>query len=160
MPQGKLVLFNHAAELIGKGVLGDPTTLSYKLALVSVMPVVTAADPRWGDAGITDLSANEVSGTDYTAGGDECANPTFVRVAGEATFDLDDPAGWPKAALGEPTPVNGIMAGVLYVSSGAQNWALGFIDMTHDDGVTATSLAIASIPVQLPSIYALTVNAA
>ena len=42
-----------------------------------------------------DVSANEVSGTNYTAGGNVCANPgTSLDGSGNVVFDADDPATW------------------------------------------------------------------
>ncbi len=50
----------------------------------------------WNDA-----SANEVSGTNYTAGGNVCANPAVTMDgAGLVTFDADDPATWLEHASG------------------------------------------------------------
>lgn len=48
-----------------------------------------------------DVSANEVSGTGYTAGGNVLANGTAtVNGAGLVTVDLDDPAAWAENAAG------------------------------------------------------------
>lgn len=42
-----------------------------------------------------DVSGDEVSGTGYTAGGNECANPgVTLDGSGNVTFDADDPAQW------------------------------------------------------------------
>lgn len=48
-----------------------------------------------------DVSANEVSGTNYTANGNACASITVVLGgAGLVTFDSDDPATWLQNAGG------------------------------------------------------------
>ncbi|WP_421865137.1 hypothetical protein [Motiliproteus sp.] len=153
MPQGQFKLFNHTAELIAAGKLGDLTGETVKLALVGPMPAVTNADPRFGTGGGTNLSTNEVSGTGYTAGGNECANLTVNRTNGVATVDVDDPDEWAKDDAG-PT---GIRAGIVYLSSHANKHALGYIDMTTD-GTTPVSLRDASLPVQIPSLFTVAVN--
>lgn len=49
-----------------------------------------------------DVNANEVSGTNYTAGGNTCALPTWTGPdgAGLLTFDASDPATWAQHAAG------------------------------------------------------------
>lgn len=48
-----------------------------------------------------DVSANEVSGTGYTAGGNALANPTVtLSGAGLVTVDADDPATWAQDGSG------------------------------------------------------------
>ena len=48
-----------------------------------------------------DVSANQVSGTNYTAGGNACATPTWTMSgAGLGTFDAADPATWSQSASG------------------------------------------------------------
>lgn len=49
----------------------------------------------------SDVSANEVSGTGYTAGGNAAATPTVtLSGAGLVTFDAADPAAWAQDAGG------------------------------------------------------------
>jgi len=49
----------------------------------------------------SDVSANEVSGTNYTAGGNAAANATVTMdAAGLVKFDADDPAAWLQSATG------------------------------------------------------------
>lgn len=51
-----------------------------------------------------DLGANEVSGTNYTAGGNTCANPIVtMSAAGFVTMDYDDPAVWLQSGAGFTT---------------------------------------------------------
>lgn len=49
-----------------------------------------------------DVSANEVSGTGYTAGGNSCASPSWTGPDGSGvlTFDASDPATWSQNAAG------------------------------------------------------------
>ncbi len=93
------------------------------------------ADPRWGAGGGTNLAASEVSGTNYTAGGNAIANPAYTQAAGTAKWDADDPATWLQNAAGPAT----IKTAVVYNDTDAGKRAIGFIDMTAD-GTTAISL--------------------
>lgn len=48
-----------------------------------------------------DVSANEVSGTGYTAGGNAAASPTLtLDGSGNIDFDASDPATWSENAAG------------------------------------------------------------
>src|SRR3990167_38752 len=48
-----------------------------------------------------DLGANEVSGTNYTAGGNACATPVVtLDGAGLVTVDFADPATWTQSGAG------------------------------------------------------------
>jgi hypothetical protein len=53
----------------------------------------TASDSVWGD-----ISANEISGTGYTAGGATLANQAVSMAANTATFDADD-VSWTSASF-------------------------------------------------------------
>lgn len=53
----------------------------------------SASDSVWGD-----ISANEISGTGYTAGGATLANQAVSMAANTATFDADD-ASWASATF-------------------------------------------------------------
>lgn len=71
-----------------------------------------------------DVSANEVSGTNYTAGGNALATPTWtMSAAGLGTFDASDPATWSQSGAGFS---NGRRAIIYY-----------------DTGVTTTSTLVA-----------------
>jgi len=67
------------------------------------MAVVTGAytlDQNLHDA-FDDISANEVSGTGYTAGGNSCSNiAPVVNGAGLVTVDCGDPAVWSQNGAG------------------------------------------------------------
>ena len=83
-------------EASGNGGI-DLTTLTIKCALVtSVYTVDQNLHDFWDDA-----NANEVSGTNYTAGGNTIANITdALSGAGLVTIDGDDPATWLQSGAG------------------------------------------------------------
>ena len=140
MAQGTLAIFNRFKDDLGEK-LHNLETDSFKVALVTLQvggsPTISAADsdPRWGAGGATNLSTSEVSGTNYTAGGNATANPTYTELAGTAKWDADDPATWIQNA-GGPTDIK---TAVIYNDTDAGKRAIGFIDMTAD-GTTAISL--------------------
>ncbi len=140
MAQGTLALFDQFKEDIGEE-LHNLETDSFKVAFVTLQvggtPTIASddPDPRWGAGGSTDLSASEVSGTNYTAGGNAIANPTYTQTAGTATWDADDPATWLQNGAGPAT----IKTAVIYNDTAAGKQAIAFIDMTSD-GTTAISL--------------------
>lgn len=65
------------------------------------------------DESMTDIDDNEVSGTNYTAGGYDCATPTITLAAGTVTFDIDDPT-WSQSGAG----FSDARYAVLYVYTG------------------------------------------
>jgi hypothetical protein len=83
--------------LAGTGAI-DIVNATVKIALVTSTETPDQdADDFWSDA-----SANEVSGTNYTAGGNAVANITVGNptTAGLITVDGDDPATWSQSTAG------------------------------------------------------------
>ena len=145
MAQGTLTVFSDFMVAFLEGNM-NLETAALQCAFVSDAHTTwtkATADPRWGAGGSTNLSTNEVSGTNYTAGGNSCANPAVTETGNVATYDADDPATWTQHASG---PTN-IKTAVLYIND-ANDYAIGFIDMTTDNGTTAISLADGDITVQ------------
>ena len=68
-------------------------------------------------------------------------------------MDATDPATWTQHASG---PTN-IKTGILYYDD-ANDYALGFIDMTTDAGTTAISLADGDITVQFNASGIITIT--
>jgi hypothetical protein len=135
MAQGDLTVFEEFALDIGKGV-HDFTSDTLKLALIddSLAPTAADATPAWGD-----YSANEVSGTGYTAGGKELTGVTFTEASGVATLDDTGNVTWSQNGAG-PTD---IYYAVLYNDDAASDQAICFIDMggpvsLQDGDVTVT----------------------
>jgi hypothetical protein len=102
MARGDLVLFEEFKKyLMGtltsqKAMDFDTGGDTFKLALITnaVPPTAALATPVWAD-----LSANEVSGTGYTAGGAALANQSANEADGTASFDADD-VTWAQAGGG------------------------------------------------------------
>ena len=117
----------------GEHDLGADT---FKVGLLDDTTAPTAADgtPRWGD-----YSANEVSGTGYTAGGATLSGTAVAEVGGVTTFDDTGNVTWSQNGAG-PTD---IYWAVLYNDSAAADQAVGFLDMggavsLQDGDVTIT----------------------
>jgi hypothetical protein len=78
-----------------------------------------------------DLGANEVSGSNYTAGGNTLANPVVaLDGSGNVSVDFDDPATWAQHASGFS---NGRRA-IVYVDRGGAASADELIGYTNDFG--------------------------
>lgn len=85
-----------------RDIVADPTRAAaiagtLKLALVTATYTV---DQNLHDF-FNDIT-NEVTGTNYTAGGNSCASPTWTGPDGSGvlTFDAADPATWLQHAFG------------------------------------------------------------
>lgn len=113
-------MFNEAMKDFGAGVHTLPTD-TLRLAIIdnTITPTAADATPRWSD-----YSANEVSGTGYTAGGEALTTVTWAMVTNIATMTADD-VNWPMNAGG---PTDGYFA-ILYNDSATNDEALGFIDL-------------------------------
>lgn len=78
-----------------------------------------------------DLGANEVSGTNYTAGGNTLANPVVsLDGSGNVTVDFDDPATWAQSGAGFS---NGRRL-VAYIARGGASSADELIGYSDDFG--------------------------
>jgi hypothetical protein len=121
MARNDWVTFQEFSLDLANGVhnLGSDT---FKVALIDNTTVPTAADatPRWAD-----YSANEVSGTGYTAGGYTLTGVSTSEAAGVTTFDDTGNVLWSQNAAG-PTD---IYWAVLYNDSASADQAIGFLDM-------------------------------
>lgn len=110
-----------------------------KCAIVtSVYTVNQNTHDFWDDA-----SANEVSGTNYTAGGNACATPTWtLDGAGDIDFDAADPATWSQSGAGFS---NGRRA-ILYYDTGTASTSrlVGYSDdFGADSGNVAGDFTVA-----------------
>jgi hypothetical protein len=76
------------------GSIAAGTGHTYKQAYVdnATTMTVTLSNPTWGAAGGINLSLNEQSGGNYTAGGTALTNVTVTLSSGQAKIDYDDPA--------------------------------------------------------------------
>lgn len=117
----------------------DNSTTTVKIALVtaSYTPNVDTHD-FWND-----VSANDVSGANYTAGGNAIANKSVsAPSSGVVTIDADDPATWTQNAAG----FTNARYAILYKDTGnaATSPLMAYYDMTTDrnnrDGDFAISL--------------------
>ncbi len=145
MAAGDLTLFNDfTRQLALKEINLDGD--AYKLGLVTnaVVPLVADALPVFGDY-------TEVSGTNYTAGGETVSTAMTATISGATTNWLTTTvAAWTQHASG---PAN-IRWGILYNDNGATKFAAAFIvigdgaDVTLADGdisYTFNATAIAQI---------------
>lgn len=138
MAQGTLQVFDEAGlNSVDADNLFDPAD-TFKVMLITQQvggtPTITKSDATPDSADYT-----EVSGTNYTAGGEALTTPSLTEAAGVTTFDDTGAASvsWTQHASG---PTN-IKTALLYNSTHAgTNDAIAFIDMTTD-GTTAISLA-------------------
>jgi len=130
----KQSLFNQDAPVD----FDDNTTTTVKIALVSssYTPSVDAHDF------FNDVSANEVSGTGYTAGGNEVANKSVsAPSSGVVTVDANDPATWSQNAAG----FSNARYAILYKDTGntATSPLISYYDLSTDQGNVSGDLALA-----------------
>jgi hypothetical protein len=123
MARGDLTVFEELSLDLGKAY-HNFSSHTLKLALIDNTSAPTAADttPTWGD-----YSANEVSGTGYTAGGATLSGVTWTEASGVATLDDTGNVTWSQNGAG---PTN-IYWAILYNDSQTSpaDPALCFLDM-------------------------------
>jgi len=88
--------------LIGeKTAFIDHDADTFKIVFVTNTYVPSrSADVYFDDGGANDPVDEEVTGTNYTQGGNEVANPAVTVAANVITFDADDPATWSQSGAG------------------------------------------------------------
>lgn len=145
MAAGDLTLFNDFTRQLALGLV-DLNADSYKTSLHTnaVVPLVGDALPVFGDY-------TEVTGTNYTAGGEVVSTAMSATLSGATTNWLTTTvASWTQHAAG---PAN-IRWGILYNDQGATKYAAAFIvvgdgaDVSLADGdisYTYNATAIAQI---------------
>ena len=110
------------------------TTIKIALVTVAYVP------DRAADAFFSDVSANEVSGTGYTAGGNEITSKTVTVSSNVITFDAADPAAWAEDIAG----FDDARFAILYKDTGVEATSplIAYHDMTTDQGNTAGDFKI------------------
>jgi len=133
MALGDFTLFEEFAKQMGTSE-HDFGTDAIKVGLVddTATPLATATTPQWDS-----WSANEVSGTNYTAGGDEIDNDTYTEAAGVASLAGDDCA-WLQSGSGFADA----RWGIVYNDTHTNDMAIGFVDLGGDVGNVAGDLSI------------------
>lgn len=139
MAIGDVVLFNQFLESEANGVHDlDNDDILVGLVDSTITPSATTADPRWGSAGTTDLSANEVAtGGNYALGGLNVA-ASISRSGGTVTFDGVTNPSWAQHAS-NPTDARW---GIIYNGTIAGNDAIGFVDLGSVFDMTTGALTI------------------
>lgn len=94
MAASQFAIFHTFKARLGQAII-DMDSDDIKCALLdSGWTPSLAGDENWAD-----ISANEIAGVGYTAGGLSVTNPTYIDDAGTVTFDCDDPS-WVAGAGG------------------------------------------------------------
>lgn len=138
MAQGDLTLFNEFRSQVLQAEHDLNATDTIKVALINNTTVPTASTTTPTLADFT-----QVTGTNYTAGGETVTTPVVANVSG-ATYKFDgDNVSWTQNA-GGPTD---IYYAILYNDTNATDMAIAFIDMTVDSGTTPISLAAGNISI-------------
>jgi len=136
--QGDFTLFNELSTQLLEGVHDLNATDTVKVALIdnTTVPTASTATPVLADF-------TEVTGTNYTAGGETITSAVVSLVSGsQYKFDGDN-ISWTQNA-GGPTD---IFYAVIYNSTDVSDTAIGFIDCTVDSGTTPISLAAGNIAI-------------
>ena len=125
MAKGDFLYFNDFADDLGKKVHQlDTDTIKTALVTNVTVPSVTTAAPSWGAGGSTNFATNEVSGTNYTAGGIDIA-ATFSTTGAVGTLDGATNPAWTQNGAG-PTDIRW---GIIYNDTATNKDCIGFIDM-------------------------------
>ena len=102
----------------------------------------------------SDVSAYEVSGTGYSAGGSALANKTMTHSSGTGTWDADD-VSWATATLTAKYVVLVRRAGVSLVSG---DLLIGYMDLNTASGSATVNPSGAALTVQWNASGILTVT--
>jgi len=132
-------IFNSWLENHGDGTM-DMDSDTFKAALLDDGYTIDATDVQWSE-----VSANEVSGTGYTAGGKALTGVTWTQTDGTLTFDADDVA-WTGATftarymvIYDDTATNDEMVCVMDFGSNQTVTASTFTYSFHASGIITIS---------------------
>lgn len=108
----------------------------FKIMLVTASYIPDRATHDYKD----DVDANEVSGTGYTAGGNQIASPTVTVASNVITWDANDPATWSQDAAG----FSNARYAILYKDTGvaATSNLIAYNDFGSDKGNVSGDLTI------------------
>ena len=147
MARGDVTIFDEFQKDLGTEV-HDLSSDTIKVALVdsTITPAADDATPRWAD-----YSANEVSGTNYVAGGKAVTTLTWGIVSGACELGGDD-VGWTMHASG----FTDARWAIIYNDTATNDEAIGFVDL---GGVASLQLDDVDIEWNAGVIYRHTANA-
>lgn len=139
MAQGDLTLFNELSlELMSSthNLASGGNTI--RVALITTLPTASQTTPTLSDF-------TEVSGAGYTAGGEDIGTNQSVTVVSGSTYRYDSTTNpsWSQNGSG---PTN-VIAALIYNDTDASDKAMGFVDMTTDNGTTPISLQAGNISI-------------
>lgn len=120
MARGDMTLFEEfAAQLGGENHIFGTDIIKVFIIDNSTPPTAADTTPTYAD-----YSANEVSGTGYTAGGEEIAGDSYAEVSGVGTMDGTDVV-WSYNAAG----FTGAYWAPFYNDTNGTDMAIGFVDL-------------------------------
>lgn len=128
MARGDIIVFNELIVDMGAKAHAMASD-SWKMALITSLPVVGLATPRLADF-------TEVSGGGYTAGGILLTGVAFSNSGADTTFLWTNAPTWNQTAGG----AGSIKAALVYNDTDASKRAALAYDLTTDGGTTAISL--------------------
>lgn len=126
MATGDVTLFDQFLVDMGNGI-HNLSSNSMKMAYVSnaVTPATTTSDPRWGAGGGTNMSTDEQTGGNYTAGGVVLASFAATLSAGAVKLDYNDPA---QVATNASNPT-AIYHAIIYNNTAAGKQCIASIEL-------------------------------
>lgn len=134
MAAGTFTLYGAAKENIAKALI-DLDTDSFVVALLGAgyTPSVNV-DDTWSD-----ISANQITGTGYTAGGAALTSVTVTRSGGTVTFDAAD-VSWTSSTI---TAKYAVIAKKAGASLTGTDLLLGYVELETGGTVSTTNGTLA-----------------
>lgn len=121
MARGDFYPFDQFFENLGNGVHDWSGTITLKICIVddTLTPARDDSDPKYSA-----YSANEVSGTNYPAGGVTLDNPTWGLVSGISVLDADD-----ETITQSASGFSDGYWGIVYDDAATNDEAVGWLDL-------------------------------
>lgn len=134
MPAGTVTLYGAAKEAIAKALIDlDSDTFVVALVGSGYSPAVNT-NSTWAD-----VSANQITGTGYTAGGVALTGVTVTRSGGTVTFDAND-VSWTSATL---TAKYAVIAKRASASLASTDLLLAYVELETGSTVSTTNGTLA-----------------
>jgi hypothetical protein len=133
MAQGDFKVFAESAREAVKSLVGNLGSDDMRLALISsaTTPAVGDALPHFGGTGTTDLSTNELTGGEISAGGIVLTSEAITSSALGGFMDSAD-----ISIASNASNPSAVRWGILYNNTLATKRAIGFLDFGSDQDIT------------------------
>lgn len=142
MAQGDTFFFDKFFEnVLDSGIHnfgGTPNEIRAAIVSNATVPTQATPNPCWGAGGTTNFQTNELTGTNFPAGGKVCAVASATINGSAIEIDFGDPTTWAQ----DPGNPSGCAFCIVYDNTTANKNCIGFVDLGTPYDATTGDLVV------------------